>query len=281
MFNLLKMDMYRLLHSTVTWITISFAIIMAIFSVAMTDMDIQASQENPPAAIEEMTAEQQVGITVTGNPEWASGKMELGDIISMEVQSGLITILCVIFAALFVNAEQKNGYIKNIGGQFPKRWKLIASKFLAVAVQTFVLLLVFAAVTAAVSFLFWGNQVYVASFGILLKALGIQYLLHIGLVTVIMFLSILTRSTAFSATAGILICSGLTAFLYSGINQMISNVKPMWDFDINNYALESNIRSVGVDTISDVMLRSAIVGIVFVIVFIVFSMITVQKRDVR
>lgn len=169
MFNLTKMDMHRLLHSTTTWITIIFAIIIAIFGVAMTDMDIQASQENPPAAIEEMTTEQQVGITVTGNPEWASGKVELGDIISMEMQSGLITILCVIFAALFANAEQKNGYIKNIGGQFPKRWKLILSKFLAIAVQTFVLLFVFVAVTAATSILFWGNQVYVASLNPLLK----------------------------------------------------------------------------------------------------------------
>lgn len=281
MFNLTKMDMHRLLHSTTTWITIIFAIIIAIFGVAMTDMDIQASQENPPAAIEEMTTEQQVGITVTGNPEWASGKVELGDIISMEMQSGLITILCVIFAALFANAEQKNGYIKNIGGQFPKRWKLILSKFLAIAVQTFVLLFVFVAVTAATSILFWGNQVYVASLNPLLKVLGIQYLLHTGLATLIMFLSILTRSTAFSTTTGILLCSGLTAFLYSGVNQVISNVKPTWNFDINNYVLESNIRGIGIDTISDVMLRSAIVGIVFVIVFIVFSMITIQKRDIR
>lgn len=117
MFNLIKMEMHRLMHSTVTWITIAFAILTAIFGIAMTDMDIQAAQDEPPTGftIQENTDDDSsgmlAGVYVTGNPEWANGKIELGDLVGMELQSGLTSILCVIFVALFANADQKNGFI--------------------------------------------------------------------------------------------------------------------------------------------------------------------------
>lgn len=125
MFNLIKMEMHRLTHSTVTWITIVFAILTAIFGIAMTDMDIQAVQDEPPTGliIQENTDDDSsgmlAGVYVTGNPEWANGKIELGDLVGMELQSGLTSILCVIFVALFANADQKNGFIKNIAGAVP------------------------------------------------------------------------------------------------------------------------------------------------------------------
>ena len=106
MFNLIKMEMHRLTHSTVTWITIVFAILTAIFGIAMTDMDIQAVQDEPPTGliIQENTDDDSsgmlAGVYVTGNPEWANGKIELGDLVGMELQSGLTSILCVILRCL-------------------------------------------------------------------------------------------------------------------------------------------------------------------------------------
>lgn len=282
MFNLIKMDIHRLLHSASTWIIVAFAVIAAIFSIVMTNMDIQAAQENGTSTVvEDTSSEALVGIQVTGNEEWANGKIELGDVISMEVQSGLTAILCVIFAALFANADQKNGYIKNIVGQFPRRGKLVLSKFVATAVQVFLILFVFVLVAIISSFIFWGDKVYMGAWIPFVKALGIQYLLHLGMAALIMFLSILTRSNAFSTTAGILLCSGVSVYLYMGINKIISNIKPNWNFDINNYVLESNIKMIGVDTAADVMLRGAIVGVTFVIISIVLAMVTMKKRDVR
>ena len=281
MFNLIKMDMHRLIHSVSTWVLIIFSVLTAIFSIAMTNMDIQASKEEPAPIIEDASSEELVGIYVTGNPEWANGSIELGEVICMEIQSGLTAILCVIFAALFTCADYKNGFIKNIAGQYPRRGKLILSKFLAIAVQVFLLLFVFVAVTAAASFIFWGEKVYLASSLSLLKVLGVQYLLHLGVAAFIMLLSILTRSTAFSSTAGIVLCSGLTAYLYSGINQIVSTIKPSWDFNMNNYVLESNMKMIGLDTVPTTLLQGAVVGIIFIIASIAFAMLTIQKRDIR
>lgn len=287
MFNLIKMEMHRLTHSTVTWITIVFAILTAIFGIAMTDMDIQAVQDEPPTGliIQENTDDDSSGMLagfyVTGNPEWANGNIELGDLVGMELQSGLTSILCVIFVALFANADQKNGFIKNIAGQFPRRGQLVFSKFVAIAVHIFVLLVVFSAVTAAFGYIFWGDKVYLASLLPFIKVLVVQYLLHLGLSTLMMFLTILTHSAAFGMTTGILICSGMTAFLYSGINQIVANLRPGWNFDISNYMLESNMRMIDVSAVSDTLLRGAIVGIVFLIVSLALAMMTMKKRDVR
>lgn len=281
MFNLIKMDLYRLIHSASTWILIAFTVLAAIFSIAMTDMDIQASLDNPAPAVQDTSQNTLVGIYVTENPEWAAGKIELGDVVSMEVQSGLTAILCVIFAALFANADQKNGYIKNIAGQFPGRAKLVLSKSLVIAVQVFVILSVFCGTAAAFSFLFWGSKVYLASLPSLLKVFGVQYLLHSGTAALIMFFTVLTKSTAFGSTAGILICSGLTTYLYSGINQAVSAIRPEWNFDISNYMLESSIRLTGIDSVSDVMVRGTAVGAVFITLSIALAVITMKKRDIR
>ena len=112
MFNLLKMEIHRLIHSMFAWVILLFTVAAAIFSIVMTNLDIQASKEEPPVGlvIEEQTDESQTGleagIYVTGNEEWADGKIELGDLISVEMQSGLMAILCVIFAALFANGGE-------------------------------------------------------------------------------------------------------------------------------------------------------------------------------
>lgn len=281
MFNLIKMDMHRLVHSTSTWLALFFTIVVAVFGVAMTNMDILASLENPSGAIEEVSTEQQIGISVTADPKWATGDIEIGDVFSLELGSSLLALLCVIFSALFTSAEQKNGYIKNIAGQFPRRGKLIASKLVAITVQVFLMMLLFFVVIVVSGFAFWGDKFYLGSVVAILKVFGTQYLLHLGLSALIMFFCILTHSTAFGITAGILISSNIAAPIYVSINKFIADFKPNWNLDISEYMLDGNITRIAIDTTADVMFRASIVGIAFVVVFTMLAMITIKKRDVR
>lgn len=48
MFNLLKMEIHRLIHSMFAWVILLFTVAAAIFSIVMTNLDIQASKEEPP-----------------------------------------------------------------------------------------------------------------------------------------------------------------------------------------------------------------------------------------
>lgn len=277
MFRLIKMDLHRLVHSTSTWVTMAFVVMLAVFCVCMTNSDIE-NMKNKPQPVE--TEERGIGIYVSADPEWATGKMEAGSIISTEMRSGLLALLCVIFTALFCNAEQKNGFIKNIAGQFPKRGQLVASRFVVIAVHVLVMVLVFSACTVATGLLLWGSRMYMGSVASLFAFLGTQYLLHLGFVALIMFFSILTRSTAFSMTAGILVCTGLLVPIYSIINNVVNGVRPGWSFDINQYMLDGNITMIGLDAVSDVLLRGAVVGLAFAAAAVICSMLVIKKRDI-
>lgn len=281
MFNLIKMDTYRLVHSTSTWIILLFTVVLAVFSVVMTNVDIQMAKEDPSSLAVESTEEVQIGIYVDTNPEWVTGNIEIGDIISTEMKSGLLAIMVVVFAAIFSNAEQKNGYIKNIAGQIPRRGNLIISKFVAIAIQIFLMIIVFSLVTVITGFALWGSRFYLGSFILILKFLGTQYLLHLGFAALIMFFSIFTRSTAFSMTAGILICTGFAVPIYSIINKLISDFKPNLAFDVGNYMLDRNITQISLTTTSDMMVRGILVGIVFAVISVLFAMLIIKKRDVR
>lgn len=280
MFNLIKMDIHRLFYSKSTWVIFFFVAVLSVFSVTMTNTDIHMMKEEP-SATEETMDERQIGISVEADSEWVDGDIEIGSIISVEMRSALLAILCVIFTALFINAEQKNGYIKNIAGQFPRREKLVASKFIAIAFQIFLMMLVFIIGIIVSGFVLWGNRFYLGSSAQILRYLGSQYLLHLGFAALTMLLCMLTHSSAFSMTSGILLCSGLAVPVYAVVNKIVSDMKPGLKFDINHYVLDGNITMMTLGSASDVLVRGAVVGAAFAIVSVILSMIMIKKRDVR
>ena len=91
MFNLIKMDIHRLLHSKSTWIMICFVIGLAVFSVTMTNSDIEFMKDNP-AAVTETMEERPVGIYVEAQPEWVNGTIEIGSVVSVEMRSQLLAM---------------------------------------------------------------------------------------------------------------------------------------------------------------------------------------------
>lgn len=280
MFNLIKMDIHRLLRSKSTWIMICFVISLAVFSVTMTNSDIEFMKDDP-AAVTETMEERPVGIYVEAQPEWVNGTIEIGSVVSVEMRSQLLAILCVIFAAIFTNADYKNGYIKNIAGQFPRREQLVASKFVVIAFQVLVMVVVFTISIVVSGYVMWGSDFYLGSITELFQYLGVQYLLHLGIAAVMMLLCILTYSTAFSMTSGILLCSGLAVPIYSLINKAINGLKTGLEFDLNKYILDGNITMLLYDSTSEVMVRGVAVGVAFAIVSLFISTIIVKKRDIR
>ncbi len=249
----------------------------------MTNSDIQLMQEDPAYATEDKSDEPErtKAIALWPEEEWATGQVEIGSLDSAETQSGMLLILCAIFTAIFVNAEQKNGYIKNIAGLFPRREKLVLSKATAIAIQVLFMMAVFTGVMIIMGFALWGSDFYMGSVSKLLGFLAVQYGLHLGFSLVMMLLAVLTRSSAFSMTAGILICAGLMTPVYSVINRAVNDMGSGWTFDINKYMLDGSIAMTGVGADADVMMRSVIVGLAFIAGAALLSMVIMKKRDVR
>lgn len=291
MFNLFRMDTYRLLHSKVTWVILVFVVALAIFSVVMTNSDIELMKEEAAetgvsnsvgvTVQEEGEEARTFGIAIWPEDEWVSGDIEIGSLVSAETQSGLLLLLISIFTAIFVHAEQKNGYIKNIAGLFPKRGKIVLSKAITIAVYVLIMLALFMAVMVITGYVLWGDGFYMGSVPDFLKFFGTQYALHLGISMVIMLLCMLTRSSAFSMTAGILITAGLLAPVYSIVNKLVNDTHPGWEFDLNRYTLDGCISMTQAGADAETLLRAVIVGVAFIIASLLLSMVIMKKRDIR
>ncbi|HIS27769.1 MAG TPA: ABC transporter permease [Candidatus Pullilachnospira intestinigallinarum] len=284
MYNLIRMNVYRLTHSLSTWVLLFFTVFMAVFSVVMTNVDIETMRSEGPEQITDgatSTEEIQLGITVASDPSWVDGVLPVEDVCAVQIQSGILALLCVIFTAIFVTAEQKNGYIKNIAGQFPGRIRLVMGKFLIVALQILVMLLVFTLTIVLAGKILWGSRFQLEDALLLIRFLGIQFLLHLGFCSLILLLGTLTGSSAAAMTVGILLTCGLGLPIYSLINRGLQSLPVPGSFDIGSCMAEVNIRLAGPNAAPDILQKSVGVGFLFTIIFLFLTIWITRKRDIR
>lgn len=284
MLNLLHMDLHRMARSASTWVLVVCAALIGLFCVAMTDGDIQDMAEDPQYLAEIQAAgseDRTVGIYVESDANWLTGPIGAGDIVSAEFHSGLPALLCVIFTALFVYAEQKNGFVKNIAGQFPHRGMLAASKLLATALAVLLLLGAFTLAVLLAGQGFWGDRFSLDALPALGKLLGVQYLLHLGLCALVLLLTVVLRGSALPMVVGILACCGVLMPLYTLVNQWAAALRPGTAFDLTRYTLDGNLSTLTVASDPGDLLRAGVVGAAFVVVCTALAMVVMERRDIK
>lgn len=307
MINLIKMDLYRMVHSICTWVMLLVTVGIALFCVAMVNIDLEDMAENPQYSeetsqmgivsfqievktqdaqeeteeTENSEEEQQIGLYADSDPGWIEGQILAGDLISTQLESGILTLLCVIFAAIFFNGDQRNGFLKNIAGQYPNRGILVISKMTAAAVQILLMEILFAMATGVTAEIIWGEQFVLGSIPQMLPFLCVQYLLNLGAAGLILFLCTLTRSAAFGMTAGILMIMGILLPVYSVIERAFAALLPSLRLNISQYVLEGNIGVAGMEASSDILTRASMVGAVCLVLSVLLAMVIMKKRDIR
>lgn len=273
MFNLIKMDLRRLTRTKSFWIMIAVAVLLAGFSVYMTDYTRELQQD--------IYAESGgVFFSVESQP-WLVGKLNFTDLVNIDAAGLSLTLLCAIFVPLFVNAEQKNGYIKNIAGQLPNRSALVLSKLVAVAVQVLVIFATYILSMAILGKIFWGADLGLESVGGFAKMVSLHYLLHVSFATVIMALTIFLRGSGLAMTYGILASSTMTSLVYALVDTLLHKCGISDKFSVGNYAIENCIGIVSPDLAGKDLARVLVVGITFLVAFAAAAMAVMQKRDVK
>lgn len=285
MFNLIKMDVYRLLHAVSTWVMMGIMVLIAVACVGATRADLDAMAEDPAYAEQSVSMaeseDEVVGIIMDTDPEWIHGEVPAGQMLGLLLNSGILMIFSAVFVSLFVGAEHRSGYLKNIAGQLPYRGQLALSKFIAIAVEVLLMFAIYTVFCIASGYLFFGDQFTLGSGAEMLKMLGTQYLLHLGFSALIMFLCMVTGSTAFSIAVGILSCSGLTSMVYSGINWVVQKIHSGVNFDFGRYMLDTNVYAISGASASSDVLRAVLVACIFAVLAVGFSALVMQKRDIK
>lgn len=267
---------------------IAVTVFMAFFDVYMTNYSLNTQKSavltgTDLSASEAPNEESDIvtlGVHVDTKAEWAD-RLDFTAFINSTAAGPLLLILCAIFPPIFVNGEQKNGFIKNIAGQWGSRGMLVLSKLFAVAIQVLIIFMVFIFSAAIMGTICWSDRLVFESISDFAKIFGIHYLLHFAFASLVTALTILMRGSGLSMTFGILGSTGITSLLYTFVNILLQKCGAPGDFNIGNYFIENCITIVSPDLGGSDLTRVIVVGAVFLVVSTLIAMIVMQKRDIR
>lgn len=279
MFNIIKMDLYKMFKMRSFYVVniiamVSVAIMLLFVVVDADKTDLKGS--NATTVYEDKDQNVKLGVDVDDS-QLLGTEQNVLTIYSSFMSSGFYLFLSVIFTMIFALSENKNGYIKNIGGQVRHRWQLFVSKLTAIFIYIFMFDLILLVVQSVIWFIAKGNF-GAGSFSEYVTFIISQFLLQYVFVIVCTAIAIITKSRVFSMTAAVclsfgmgkLACMGIDAGIYKLLNREVS---------LEKYLITTKISTM-LPNMDMAQIRNIIVfAAVYFIVSVFAGIISVEKRD--
>lgn len=279
MFNIIKMDLYKMFKMRSFYVVniiamVSVAIMLLFVVVDADKTDLKGS--NATTVYEDKDQNVKLGVDVDDS-QLLGTEQNVLTIYSNFMSSGFYLFFSVIFTMIFALSENKNGYIKNIGGQVRHRWQLFVSKLTAIFIYIFMFDLILLVVQSVIWFIAKGNF-GAGSFSEYITFIISQFLLQYVFVTVCTVIATITKSRVFSMTAAVclsfgmgkLACMGIDAGIYKLLNREVSLEKYLITTKIGNMLPNMDMAQI----------RNIIVfAAVYFIVSVFVGIISVEKRD--
>lgn len=296
MFNLIKMEVYRLFHMRSLYVLLAFMVVFAHFSVDGTNTELKEMKSNIVSkkwdkgpkqgtadsnndqvdsenATEDVVEIDTVGISVTTDESWLEG-FTLPEFLDSNYSSGLLMLFVAIFIPLFVAGEQKSGYVKNIVGQLPYRGQLALSKLVPVVLEIFMAFTVFALCGMIFSEIYMEEFITIGKLGEFAAVFGYHLLTHVAFGCLLAFLVLLLRGTSGAMVLGILLSMDFINIIYQKIDEWFG-VK------VSQYVLSTNMHTLVMEAGEKIIRQGVLVAVLFLIVSMACAMVSLQKRDIR
>ena len=276
MLKLIKMDLYRLFSSKFIKVGAIMAALVAVLymllSLGIVALTKMALREDPSVA-------EGLG-TFFSQATWYFGV----DFAEIVFQGTSTTALCLfigcMIAANFIGSEQSCGYTKNFAGQLPNRGYMAISKFISTSVAQVLIFVIYIIISALCAKLMFGKYITGYAIPSLFAALGLRLMLHLAINAIIIFLCTLTKSHAIAMVAGCIFGLGITHLAYLAIGMILSTLKI--NFGIANYMPDGiNSLLLGLHNSTEVVVKTIIVSLSFIAVFLTANYLISKKRDVR
>lgn len=292
MVNILRMDLYRLLHGKSLWVFLAVIVglvimtsgIMAIItSPGFTESMQSASTAaggfhlgitNPNGTM--MDADDYADVSEA--TAMLSGSMtQISFIGSMFLSGGGLTVIFAIFIALFLASEFESGFSKNVFTTQPNRFAFLGAR----VIEIILLAAVFTAVTVGASLL----AMAIGRVNVIATPLP-ELLLWSVLVTLVVagfgMLTALfvwwTRKMAVGIVAGILLGAGLATVILQGFLLLFPSMKHLADFTLSSCSMSL---AQGVNLAGGLSaVHIAGVAIAFIVISAALSAIALQKKDI-
>lgn len=287
MFNLIRMNLYRIFHTRSTYIMLAVIMVFAGFSAYMMREDIKMLEKEitaeggqlNEAQTDEIVPESDDASTpltiMVETPYHEDGtKPAFTEYLCADLRSGLILIILAIFPVLFVNSEEKSGFVKNIAGQTKRREWIYLSKTAGIMLFDLMAMAAYTIIhIAAFLILHPGEPFGVSMFGQTARYMGVLWLLSVAFSSGMALLTTLLKSTAVSITVGILAVLGVGDII-SGFFTHIYKIK------ISEYLLISNYKALLYNSAADKFWHALVVALAFLIGYNIIGSVVVRKRDV-
>lgn len=269
MFNLLRMDLYRLKRTRSVYICLAFLFATIALCYWMIWMITTDTGKEFAAGIG--------AVTISGQT-WENDLLEEGyNTLSMLrdacMNGGAYCCVLGLVTALFVCSDFNSGFIKNIMSLHRNRWKYVASKLFTAGILNFIYLTLLFGFSLLMN-LFFQNLFPYAGITDCLFYLSWAWIITTAFATLTILISIFTRSTAAGVASTLLLGSGVPVIAASSITGL---------FQANGwfpYTLYYNI-TYGPSACAGIHdLKIYAIGIVFVILYYVLAGRTLSVQDI-
>ena len=250
MTKMVKMELYRFFRSASTWISLCTAVILAFLMV--------------------MTVHSTISNTTTSVRIYSNA----GELLAAQINGGIPMVLCAVAVIIFVSAKYKNGFIKNIANQLPRRELMIFPEIIVTSVACALYFFAYSICIIAAGAAFFGNTFITFSFLDIIKLLIVQFVLHWSFCCLLLLLYMLTDSMTATIVIGLLMS-------FKILNVFYVLVERYTHFNIAQNMLDSNIFQIGMESAKSIYTRAAVVGLIFLLAEIVLLCVVMCKKDIK
>ena len=276
MFNMIKMDLYRMFHTKalyVIWIIFAAAVF---FTTYMSKVEYEWIQEQ--TEVQEQESENlNLGMAVT-LPTQPGEEVTVFDQVYANLQGKFIALFFMIFTVLFSSADLGSGYIKNIGGQVKNRTGLILSKAAALFVFTVFSMLLYLICQTICQGICFGSVAW-GSIPDSIKYIGVQTCLHYALVLICMAIAVIVKYNVISMTLSVCLCMNIMVILYGFLDKLIEKAG-VADFHVIEHTVTGKIALLSMSADGKEIMLAVITSAAFAAVAAILTGIVFGRRDI-
>ncbi|MCI8665947.1 MAG: ABC transporter permease [Dorea sp.] len=268
MFNLLRMDLYRVKRSKSVYVCFGILVFVTVFGFWL--MWLLGSDEGHKISLamgmlstEELFESESI----------LAGVDFLGFFSQICLDGGAYNVIFGVWVMLFVCGDFQSGFIKNIMALHQNRWKYIGSKVLTVWIVDFCYLGLHLLSALMLNRIF-GNLVPDAMWKDILFYLSWVWFLTTAFGALIIFICVLTRSVAAASLTAVLLGGGVVVMALYGILNLF-HAGEWLKYSIYLTCAEGPEKYTSVKN-----LYVYVVGIGFLILYTVLSGMILRKKDI-
>lgn len=292
MVNMLRMDLYRLVRSKSLWICLGITIVLAALSIGMLGLISSADFMQWAQSSGGSTSGGAISVGVNNDATMSPAEIkqsvaEATAILSNStlmgmtggslVKGGTIALMFTIFLSIFLASEFESGYSKNVFTVQPNRFAFLGARLIEIAlIAAFFIASSMLAIAAAS--MAAGLELTTASAADMLAWGALVTLLLTGYGMLTAFIIWLTRKMAAGIVAASVLVTGMLTMMLQAVFSLFPALSHVTDFTLYS-CMQSLGGGLNVDGALSVA-HVAGVGLAFVAVFAVLSIVVLQKKDV-